>query len=383
MAGRQQHDPMTVDGRWAFLRETLDLNGFLEQCETAHAKMPEQIDHALHYAEALGMAGRIDEKFRLLRALLHRDPAHQQTNLSLGLELMREGRYAEGWPHYDVRHASQRVSAKSAELSETHRWRGEVLPGQRVLLLKEQGLGDTLQFVRFALNLASTGTLVALDVQGPLRPFLAGNPWLGTVMTPERPAQINRWTYLTDLVPQYAPTAGDVAWPGTYLSPPAVTAPIPAIARSGKIRVGLAWQGSKTNFSDFSRSVPLAALVPFREAGTCSFFSLGMPEHNAEIAELGFEDWIADLTEQTSPFENLAAAIAQLDLVVTVCTSVAHLAGAMGKPVWTMLNAAPDWRWGRKGGTTPWYPSMRLYRQTRYGQWTDVIERVAEDLRGL
>jgi hypothetical protein len=174
----------------------------------------------------------------------------------------------------------------------------------------------------------------------------------------------------------------DVRWPGAYLAAPATPAPTPKISRSGKIRVGLAWQGSTTNFSDFARSVPLKQLAPLREASACQFFSLGLPEHNSDLGPAGC-DWIMDLTAETSPFHNLASVIAQMDLVVTVCTSVAHLAGAMGKPVWTMLSASPDWRWGPSGETTPWYPSMRLYRQMRYGRWDDVVGRVTEDLARL
>ncbi len=115
----------------------------------------------------------------------------------------------------------------------------------------------------------------------------------------------------------------------------------------------------------------------------CAFFSLGLPQDGEDIARAKCKSWISDLSPVTSPFENLAQAISQMDVVVTVCTSVAHLAGGMGKPVFVLLNTSPDWRWGRDGETTPWYPSMRLFRQTRFGDWSGPVAKVVRELAKL
>ncbi|MEQ9126406.1 MAG: glycosyltransferase family 9 protein, partial [Alphaproteobacteria bacterium] len=159
--------------------------------------------------------------------------------------------------------------------------------------------------------------------------------------------------------------------------------PVAALGGARGLRVGLAWRGNPQFASDFARSLPGEALAPFRDVARCSFFSLMAPEHSAAIAAAGHGDWLTDLAPVTSPFEDLARVVAGLDVVVTICTSVAHLAGAMGKPTFLMLSRTPDWRWGREGAETPWYPSVRIFRQRRFGRWGDVIADVAAALGAL
>jgi len=149
-----------------------------------------------------------------------------------------------------------------------------------------------------------------------------------------------------------------------------------------QLNVGLVWAGSQIHKNDRNRSLPLSALAPLREVAGVRFFSLQKGEAAQEAASLSkamrMIDWTAELTD----FADTAALIANLDLIMTVDTAVAHLAGAMGKPVWTLLPFVADWRWLSEREDSPWYPSMRLFRQTAPGDWTGVVARVADALRG-
>jgi hypothetical protein len=150
--------------------------------------------------------------------------------------------------------------------------------------------------------------------------------------------------------------------------------------RQDHLRVGLCWAGSPTHSDDRDRSIPLAQLAPLANTGA-AFFSLQTGPASAEAADPPDGMQLIDHTEKLEDFADSAALIANLDLVITVDTAVAHLAGAMGKPVWVFLRSLADWRWRVARNDTPWYPSMRLFRQQKRGEWGDVIAQVAEELR--
>ena len=373
-------DIAEVMSRWDLLRETMDVGAFHEACETAHLAAPEDPEVGAQYAEALGYVGRHKDKQALLRRLLEAEPKSVLLNTNLGLELLTQGRYREGWPHFVYRVGKQNTLRKTGALDPKHRWRGEPLTGKRLALISEQGLGDTLQFARYAIDLHGQGARSYLNVHPPLRPLMGRSPAIGTVLTQDIKVEIHHWIPMMELVPVFTHSAKDIRWPGAYIAPPADDQPFPALGGTDGLRVGIAWQGNPKFRLNYARSMGLKELEPLREAEGCHFYSLLAGDAVKDLAASPQSGWITDLSAETTPFERLAAAIASLDVVVTVCTSVAHLAGAMGKPTFLMLSALPDWRWGREGRTTPWYPSMRLYRQKRFGDWSDVVQAVASDL---
>ena len=380
---RKREGIAEVMARWDLLRQTMDLDAFHEACEQAHLATPEDAETGAQYAEALGYVGRTKDKQALLRRLLEAEPKSVLLNTNLGLELLTQGRYREGWPHFAYRIGKQNTLRKIGAPDPKHRWRGEPLTGKRLALISEQGLGDTLQFARYAIDLHGQGARSYLNVHPPLRPLMGRSPALGTVLTNEIKVEIHHWIPMLDLVPVFTHTAKDIRWPGAYVAPPADDSPFPALGGTDGLRVGLAWQGNPKFRLNKMRSMALDELAPLRDATGCRFYSLLTGEAASDLAASPQGEWISDLSAETTPFERLAAAIASLDVVVTVCTSVAHLAGAMGKPTFLMLSTLPDWRWGREGRSTPWYPSMRLFRQKRLGDWSDVVRAVASDLSRL
>jgi hypothetical protein len=155
---------------------------------------------------------------------------------------------------------------------------------------------------------------------------------------------------------------------------------LPQLPPTPQLKVGLVWAGSPTHRHDRHRSCALQTFEPLLRVPGVTFFSVQKGERSRELATLPADIVVSDLERYLQDFGDLAVILEQLDLVITVDTSVAHLAGALGKPVWTLLSAVPDWRWGFVGETTPWYPTMRLFRQTQSGQWGEVLARVAQTL---
>lgn len=370
----------TTEDRETFLRVSNDLEGYLDLCAKARAQNPKDRDTHVQHAAALGYLGRGDEKVALLDEWLQVWPNDLLANVNRGLELLKQGRYAEGWPNYHFRKYLKGTMTQPPQLGPDRQWNAQPLDGKTILLLKEQGMGDSIHFARFAADLRDRHrTRPILDVQEPLRALFNGSPALPRALVPHEPAEIHYWKPLGDLVPHVFPTLNDVTWPGAYIAPPALPDP-PRLSGTRPLRVGLAWRGNPIHGHDSFRSTGLEQLAALQEASNCDFYAL-TPDAAAEIADTG--GWVTDMTAQTRPFERLAHVIAHMDVVVSVCTSAAHLAAAMGKPVYLLLSYVADWRWGRVRETTPWYPSMRLFRQRKLADWQDVSERAAAHLQTL
>ncbi len=381
----QKHDLSTHEGRASYFHDTLDINGFLEACVSAFEANPDDPRCAFQYAVALEHNGADDEALRKLRDLHARFPEILDIRICLGLALLKRGRYQEAWPHYSGRFGLKHVADENGTLTPETRWRGQSLKDRAILLYPEQGLGDTLQFVRYAMNLRDLGARVYIDAQPALRRLLQGSPALGGGIVFEGTSvDVHTWSYTQDLMPVFSKTYDDVSWRGSYIGLPAKRDPVVLPQHDGRqIRVGLAWQGSSIMVADRYRSIPLEAFAPLREVPTCRFYSLMPPPVAGDITASGADEWLTDLSAISSPFEQLARFVDAMDIVVTVCTSIAHLAGAMGKPVLILLSGRSDWRWGYEGSETRWYPSATLIRQTRLGDWSDPIAETRRILSEL
>jgi Flp pilus assembly protein TadD len=326
--------------------------------------------------QALADQGCYDEAITACRTIEAIHPGIAAWNESLVLLLL--GRFAEGWRKYESRwqvpdHDTLRADARVPALDE--------VAGKRVLLLPEQGQGDLIQFARYAPMLAAHGAHVTLQSYTETKALMATLQGIDAVITPddpEPPADIV--TPLLSLPLVFGTDLGSIPASVPYLRPPKqrLAAWRKRLGRSKPRRVGLVWWGSQ---HIPKRSLPFPALQPLLSLDDIEFHALQKEIPATHAALLARHTNLIDHRDELTDFADTAALISLLDLVVTIDTSVAHLAGALGKPVWIMLHCTADWRWLRDRADSPWYPSARLFRQRRRGDWLPVVSDVADALR--
>ena len=311
----------------------------------------------------------------------------------IGCAHLLAGDWEKAWAFYEHRLEATRPFARPPAV-DAPKWDGRALPGETLVVHHEQGLGDTLHFVRLIPAIAGRVGRVIFVTQPALAALLAGSPIFaagrGIALTAEGTALPPHaaWTPLLSLpgilgigrrtVPPVAPwlvaEAERVArWRGH-----------PALAGSG-LRVGLTWQGNPKAPVEKGRSIPLSAFAPLAGIDGVGFVSLqkGFGREQVPPPGLALADLGDDFDATGGAFLDTAAVIASLDLVITSDTAMAHVAGAMGRPVWLVTKRVPEWRWGLSGERSPWYPSMRIFRQSRDGDWSEPMRAIAADLARL
>ncbi|WP_029008953.1 tetratricopeptide repeat protein [Azospirillum halopraeferens] len=294
------------------------------------------------------------------------------------------GDYAEGWAEFEWRRADDRARPPWRRFDRPT-WRGEDVAGRRLLLYAEQGLGDTLQFVRYVPLVAARGARVVLEVQPPLLMLLSGMEGAERVIARGDPLpDFDLECPLMSLPGAFATRPATVPAAVPYLHPDPARAAVWRRRLSGDgPAVGLVWAGNPQFPGDRLRSPRLEGLRPVLEVPGVRFFGLQAGEGRADLEGAALPPTFTDLGGALHDFAETAAVMAGLDLVITSCTAPAHLAGALGVPVWVVLPLAPDWRWMLGRDDSPWYPTARLFRQDRVGDWQGVARRVAEALRAL
>jgi tetratricopeptide (TPR) repeat protein len=372
----------------------------LEEAEAAYAEAlardPRMAQAHNNRGAVLRDLRRLDEALAAFEAAVRLRPDYADAQFNQAMCRLLMGDSARGWAQYEWRWRIRQADRAQRGFDRPP-WLGREDPrGRRILLHAEQGLGDTLQFCRYAPRVAALGAGVILEVQPGLERLLRGLAGVDVVVRQgDAPPSFDLHTPLMSL-PLALASAGD-ACPGgePYLSAdPALTAQwARRLAGIGGLKVGLVWAGAArpdqpiASAVDRRRSLPLEAFAPLSAAPGVRFFSLQKGAATAQLARLDPGAWpgapIIDHTAALTDFAETAALVANLDLVISCDTSVAHLAGAMGKPVWILSRFDGCWRWGAAGETTPWYVSARLFRQARHGDWAGVIERVGAALRGL
>lgn len=326
---------------------------------------------------ALTENGLYDEALAAVRRSLELKGDFAEAHWSLALLLLLKGDFELGWPEYEWRW--RRTNAPARPHSAETLWDGSDLAGSKILLFAEQGFGDAIQFIRYAPLVAARDGRVLLQCRPELSRLLGTAPGVEQVLQPGD-AHDGVHCPLLSLPLVFGTQLETIPAAASYLRADPALAAEWAMKVGGsrrRLRVGLAWAGSATRRRDASRSIALSQLAPLGQVPGVTFFSLQKGDASRQSAAPPAGMDLIDLTAAIADFADTAALIAQLDLVVSVDTSVAHLAGALGKPVWLLLPFWPDWRWMLDRDDSPWYPSARLFRQKAIGEWGEVIERVA------
>lgn len=351
-------------------------------------KMQPRHEGAMHNLGAvLYELGRFDEAETCFRTLLEASPDNPELNYNMALIALARGDYARGWSAYEWRWQGAESSRRHRRNFTAPQWQGEGIAGKTILLHAEQGLGDTLQFVRYAHLVADMGARVVLECQAPLGRLLHSMRGVSLVVRRGDPLPaFDMHCPLMSLPLAFATRIDTVPARIPYLAPdPAHVGQWKQIlGNAAGRRVGLVWAGNPRRFSDQQsqvdrrRSLSLQQLDPLVRCQGVEYVSLQLGDAAAEVRNHPEWSVMKDVTRDIGDFEDTAAIVANLDLVISVDTSVAHLAAAMGKPVWLLSRFDACWRWMRGREDSPWYPGMRIFRQNRPGEWGDVIERVVE-----
>jgi tetratricopeptide (TPR) repeat protein len=329
--------------------------------------------------------GEIDKAIGFFQQALIIQPDFPLARWNLGLLQLLKGDYHDGWLGYEARWKANGLSTP-ARYSQLGLWNGSDLKGRRILLDCEQGFGDCIQFIRYVPLIVQRGGKPIVTAFPELRRLFRTVPCLEEIICPpEEIPSFDAQSPLGSLPRLFETTLQNVPTNVPYLFADLILAGRwrARVPTDGRIKVGLVWSGKPGSKDNASHSLGLAALAPLGATPNTWFCSLQKGPAAAETVAppdgLQITDWTAELQD----FADTASLIANLDLVISSDTAIAHLAGAMGKPLWLLLSFVPDWRWLFDREDSPWYPSMRLFRQPKIGDWQSSIRQVCRELRKL
>jgi hypothetical protein len=352
--------------------------------------------------------GRPEEAIDAYNQVLKVMPDSAETHFNRSISLLLTGNFEEGWDEYEWRFRSSGKKTDAMPEKSLMRWDGSSLNKKRILVNDEQGIGDTLQFIRYLPMLKERGGSVIFETSKPLKSLLEKFPGLDELVeaSPVGMSEIESDFYVPlmslpgifkttlETIPDGIPyifasnkkiklwqnrinkhrfNVG-IVWAGNP------TAKYEQAGLSGLEHVNLAWAGNPSHKIADSRSNRLECFKPLAEIEGVQLYGLQKGAASGQAEELSNSINVINLGEEFEDFSDTAGVIENLDLIITVDTSVAHLVGAMGKSVWVLIPYVPDWRWMLDREDSPWYPTMRLFRQQRKGDWDHVFERVANEL---
>ncbi|HLB90302.1 MAG TPA: tetratricopeptide repeat protein [Terriglobales bacterium] len=333
---------------------------------------------------AIGLAedGRWQEAHTLYQTRLPLRPS-VEGHYAYALSLLTAGRFLEGWHHYEFRWLREYLPVLRPEL-QCPIWAGQDPHGKTILLHAEQGFGDLIQCVRYVPLVKASGATVVLRVSRPMKNLARSFTGVDRILDPDEPLpEFDFYIYLASLPRAFGTDLASIPADIPYLhaEPERVERWAKRLGARDALRVGLVWAGNPQHANDRYRSLPLRMLSPLWGLGGVRFISLQKGAAAAEVEKLPAELDFVNLGPELEDFCDTAAVISELDLVLCVDTAVAHVAGALGKPVWLMLPRPADFRWLEGREDSPWYPTMRLFRQSRRDQWEEVVERVKAALQ--
>ena len=414
------------------LKECGRLDEAVESFRQALRLMPDRADTHYNLGNTLVLLHRLDEAKAAFRRAIELAPADADTHNNLGaLEQLKGnfadatasfdaalrlnpnfaeahrnrallrlllGDYAAGWPEYEWR---WRMAGAARPNFAQPCWKGEPLDGRTILVWCEQGLGDVLQMIRYVPLLRQAGAKVLVQCHSTMHALLQTVHGVDHCLPYESTVEekFDYYLALFSLPSIFATTVETIPATIPYLSADptriehwrkklaAITSPSSLKPPASSLKIGLAWQGNPEFTGDYYRSIPLAALAPLADCPGVRLFSLQKGPGHEQLARLAERMRIVDLgatlDQDGDAFVDTAAVMKHLDLVITSDTAIAHLAGALAVPVWVALQYAPNWRWLLGRDDSPWYPTMRLFRQPRFGDWAATIAAIAAELASL
>jgi tetratricopeptide (TPR) repeat protein len=350
--------------------------------DEALAIKPDYVEALNNRAASLIETTRFDEALTAYDAALSLKPDYAPAHCNKGLLLLRLGSFESGWKEFEWRR--QKDSWQRRQLAGKE-WSGEPVIGKRVFFYAESGLGDTIQFARFTRSVADAGGSVTLEVQPTLAELLRPLSRVTVIPAGKEPPEFDFHLPLMSAPGVQGTTLANIPAKIPYLAaePARIEQWSKKLPRD-KFNIGIVWQGNPNPNIDNGRSIPLCAFAPLSKIPGVRLISLQKNDGVEQLDELPpgmmVETLGDDFDAGPDAFLDSAAVMMNLDLIVSSDTAIAHLAGALGRPLWIALKHAPDWRWMTERSDTPWYPTARLFRQYRPGDWDGVFARIASEL---
>jgi tetratricopeptide (TPR) repeat protein len=377
-------DPYFLFKRGGALAELKRHEEALDCFDRAFAVDPGDIDALGNRGNALSALQRHAEAIASYDQALAINPESPTTHWNRGCTLLRIGEYEQGWKEYEWRFKLKTSAVPLPDLVQP-RWFGkEPINGKTILLYWEQGFGDVIQFVRYVPLVAALGAKVVLQVPPPLKKLLACLEGVETIVAPdEAPPAFDLHSPLNSLPLAFNTRLDTIPAKTPYLlaSPESVEAWRARLPQSSLPRVAIGWAGNPSFAGDRSRSPGLPPLLPLLSVPGVQFVSLQKELRAGDLELLRQYPHAIHLGDQLNDFSDTAAIMSLVDLVICSDTSPVHLAGALGRPVWILLEHSPDWRWMFERTDNPWYPTARLFRQPSEGDWASVVVKAAAALQ--
>jgi tetratricopeptide (TPR) repeat protein len=354
-------------------------------CYRKALRLGETPDLLRGLAKAYRKAGRNNRAEALLREVIKSNPEDQDAWFGLSFSLFQQKKYPEALMAHEWRLKTREMIQHRKDLYpifERPGYAGEDLGNKTLLLHSEQGFGDSLQFCRFIRLLEPVAKKLVLWTRPGLGRLISDNFNIAEYSEnifalPDFDAHLSIMSIPHWFDPELSSLKDKRPYLTSLKNCGLNTSPEP------RLKVGLVWGASDSGFDYANKRIPLSQLSPVFTIPGISWHSLQVGSDCAELQNFERREELIDIGQSLKDFSDTAAAVAEMDLVISCDTSVAHLAGAMGKPLWVVLKKEPDWRWGSDGETSPWYASARLYRQQSHGDWTIVVKRLVRDLRQM
>ncbi len=360
------------------MRELGRFNEAIAYCQESIRLQSTNADAHNTYGCVLVDLARFEDAIARFEDAVHLRPDFADAHLNMGIILLQIGEFRRGFEEYHWRWKTKQCP----DLRYTQAlWTGENLHGKVILLTAEQGFGDTIQFARYAPMVAARGGEVIIACQKPLLRLLSTVPGVSRCVDRDKDnIDIHTHAPLLELPYILGTTTDTIPANVPYLSPPEHSTIRLEVPPDTRLKIGIVWATNPSNSTSGKRSCSLSHFLSLLEVPGIALYSLQKEQPATDRDLLQNTPRLQDLQDQLTDFADTACAIAQLDLIITVDTAVAHLAGALGKTTWTLLPHVADWRWMRDRDDNPWYPTMRLFRQNQPGDWDELFIRVVEAL---
>jgi hypothetical protein len=325
--------------------------------------------------------GYPERSLPFLQTALAINPDHSTARFNLAVSYLLMGDYKRGWAQYEERWNFEHLAGTLPNLDRP-RWTGQDLAGKTILVVGEQGHGDCIQFVRFVFNLYQLGARVLLQVTDPLVPLLKTSPmlaWCGGYLDPV--PEFDYWVPVMSLPGIFDVTVDNIPQLVGYIGAPDLQVKqwLQQLGPKTKMRIGISWSGRRDTWINQHKSVPLEKIVELiKHNPDYEWFNLQV-DSTTEETQLLNNLSVRNFPGAVNNFADTAALMMNLDLIVSVDTAVSHLAGALGRPTWVMLNNfAVDWRWLLNRDDSPWYVTAKLFRQPKLGDWNSVVNKITQ-----